>query len=90
LRAPGLAAWDLSVNKDTALPFLGEAGKVQARAEVFNVLNHANFSLPNERAFTGDTVAAAGASRAPAANVGKITTTSTSSRQIQLTLKPIF
>ena len=42
LRGPGLSTWDLSLNKDTALPFL-ESAKLQFRAEIFNVLNHANF-----------------------------------------------
>jgi hypothetical protein len=97
LRGPGLVNWDLSVSKDTALPFLGEAGKVQFRAEMFNILNHANFAIPggtsggnNQRVFTGGTTAAAGASQAPVANVGVITATTTSSRQIQLTLKLMF
>jgi hypothetical protein len=106
LRGPGLVNWDFSVSKDTALPFLGEAGKVQFRAEMFNILNHANFAIPggtsggnNQRVFTGGTTALvnkvlvrvpAGASQPPVANVGKITATSASSRQIQLTLKLIF
>jgi len=97
LRGPGLVEWDLSVSKDTALPFLGESGKLQFRIEMFNLLNHSNFAMPggtsggnNQRVFTGGTAAAAGASQAPVANVGKITATSTSSRQIQLALKVIF
>ena len=42
LVGPGLVDWDLSFNKDTKLGFLGEAGNLQFRAEIFNVLNHAN------------------------------------------------
>ena len=47
LRGPGLADWDLALNKDTGLPFLGEQGKLEFRAEVFNILNHANFAMPS-------------------------------------------
>jgi Carboxypeptidase regulatory-like domain/TonB dependent receptor len=92
LRGPGLTTWDLSVNKDTVLPFLGESAKLQFRAEIFNILNHANFSFPANigRVFAGTLTDAAGASEAPITNVGKITTTATSSRQIQLALKVIF
>jgi len=93
LRGPGLGTWDFSLNKDTALPFLGEAGKLQFRVEIFNILNRANFSLPvsgNQRVFAGTLTDAAGASEPPVVNVGQITTTATSSRQIQLALKVIF
>jgi len=92
LRGPGLSTWDLSLNKDTALPFLGESTKLQFRAEIFNLLNHANFSIPASigRVFVGTLTDPAGASEAPISNVGKITTTATSSRQIQLALKVIF
>ena len=92
LRGPGLNTWDLSLNKDTALPFFGEGGKLQFRAEIFNLLNHANFAFPASfgRVFTGTLTDPAGASEAPIPNVGRITATSTSSRQIQLALKVIF
>jgi hypothetical protein len=92
LRSPGLNTWDLSLNKDTGLPFLGEGGKLQFRAEVFNLLNHANFAIPanNGRVFNGTLTDPSGASGAPIANVGRITRTATSSRQIQLALKIIF
>jgi hypothetical protein len=46
LTGPGLVNWDLSFNKDTKLGFLGEAGNLQFRAEIFNLLNHANL-VPN-------------------------------------------
>ena len=92
LRGPGLSTWDVSLNKDTGLRFLGENAKVQFRLEIFNILNHANFSLPSTigRVFTGALTDPAGASEAPIPNVGKIQTTATSSRQIQLALKLLF
>jgi hypothetical protein len=46
LTAPGLFNWDLSMNKDTKLALLGEAGNLEFRAEFFNVFNHANFGQP--------------------------------------------
>src|SRR6266516_3258979 len=92
LPGPGLSTWDLSLNKDTGLRFAGESAKLQFRAEIFNILNHANFSIPASigRTFVGTLTDPAGASEAPIPNVGKITTTATSSRQIQLALKVIF
>jgi hypothetical protein len=84
LRGPGLFNWDLSLNKDM--------GRLQFRAEIFNILNHTNFALPASvgRTFVGTLTDAAGASEAPIANVGRITQTATPSRQIQLALKFIF
>ena len=89
--------------KDTKLGFLGEAGNVEIRAEVFNVLNRPNFGYPSGVAYTGATTnltgginglqneAPTGASIAnPFGTAGQITQTTTSSRQIQLALKLIF
>jgi hypothetical protein len=98
LRGPGLAEWDFSLNKDTKVKWLGEAGALEFRAEVFNLLNHANFGAPGSEAFTGSLSDPAGASEAPAGasvanplgTAGKITATATTSRQIQLALKLIF
>jgi len=89
LRGPGLVDWDFSLVKDTAMPVLGEAGAVEFRAEFFNLMNHANFALPNGNVFTGaltDTTPY----DAPLATAGQITSTVTTSRQIQLALKIIF
>jgi hypothetical protein len=109
LRGPGVGTWNFSINKDTRLGFLGEQGNLEFRAEIFNLLNRANFGPPNNVVFTGttafnnappntpsssaggniETPANAGKSN-PFGNVGQITTTSTTSRQIQLALKVIF
>ena len=43
-RAPGLAQWDLGVNKNFRIR---EDLSVQFRSEFFNVLNHTNFGIPN-------------------------------------------
>jgi hypothetical protein len=78
LIGPGLATWDLSFLKDTRL---SERTNLQFRAELFNVLNRANFNTPNAIVFTPTGVS-------PTAGV--ITSTSTSSRQIQFGLKLLW
>ena len=50
LPGPHLANVRHVQSKDTAAPFLGEAGKIQFRAEFFNIFNHANFALPGSGA----------------------------------------
>jgi hypothetical protein len=80
LNGPGLAELDFSVLKVTALT---EKVKLQFRAEFFNILNHANFGIPNTVVFT-----AAGTTPSPTAGV--ITSTATTSRQIQFGLKLLW
>jgi hypothetical protein len=70
---------------------LGKQGFVQFRGEFFNVLNHANFGMPSSATvFSGATSAFGAYQQAPLAGVGQITTTATTSRQIQFALKLIF
>jgi hypothetical protein len=92
LRGPGLGQWDFSLVKDTALGFLGETGSVQFRAEFFNILNRANFAMPNGFVFPGAPTDVGAYSEAPNSTAGQITQTpaSNTSRQIQLALKFIF
>jgi hypothetical protein len=90
LRGPGLGNWDLSLVKDTPLGFLGEAGSMQFRVEVFNLLNRANFGSPSVAAFSGNTTDLGSYSEAPVSNAGQITTTATASRQVQLALRFSF
>ncbi|GAC1636817.1 MAG: hypothetical protein NVS9B14_16160 [Candidatus Acidiferrum sp.] len=78
LRGPGLVTWDFSTQKDTKL---NERLNLQLRAEIFNLLNRANFNMPNEVAFTPQGVS-------PTAGV--ITSTTTSSRQVQFGLKLLW
>ena len=83
--------WDFSFVKDTAVPFLGEQASVEFRAEVFNILNHANFGMPaSATVFNGAASVLGAYQQAPLAGVGQITTTVTTSRQIQFALKLIF
>jgi hypothetical protein len=78
IQGPGLATWDFSVLKDTRIR---EQLGLQFRAEIFNLLNRANFNLPNAVVFTPSGVS-------PTA--GAITSTSTTSRQVQFGLKLLF
>ncbi|HEX3681318.1 MAG TPA: hypothetical protein VHU83_02165 [Bryobacteraceae bacterium] len=80
LIGPGIAQLDFSALKNTAL---SERVNLQFRAEFFNILNHANFGTPNPVVFTS-------ASTVPAPTAGVITSTSTTSRQIQFGLKLLF
>ena len=102
LRGPGLGDWDFSLMKDTKVGFLGEQGSLQFRAEFFNLLNRANFGLPSVNVFAGNLAACpstiqcniqtpiASSSTNQLGNVGRITTTATTPRQIQLALKIVF
>jgi hypothetical protein len=78
LRGPGLATVDFSLLKDTRI---SERFTLQFRAEAFNLLNRANFGVPNTTVFSGTNFAAA---------AGLITSTTTTSRQLQGALKLIF
>lgn len=43
-RGFGVNDWDLGINKNFGIPRIGEAGRLQVRAEFFNVWNHTQFS----------------------------------------------
>lgn len=81
LIGPGIAEVDLSISKDTAIA--GEGVRLQFRAEAFNLFNRANFFRPASTVFTGPT-------GIPLGNAGRITTTTTTARQIQFALKLVF
>ena len=91
LHGPGISNLDFSVLKDTRIT---EKVRLQFRAEFFNILNHANFGLPGgiggTPAAVNAFVAAANGAGNPNAVFGKITTTTTNSRQIQFALKLLF
>jgi hypothetical protein len=78
LTGPGLATWDFSALKNTAA---GEHLTIQFRAELFNLLNRANFNTPNLIVFTPTGVSG---------TAGAITSTSTTSRQVQFALKLLW
>ena len=78
LRGPGLFSLDTSFLKRIRIT---EGLNLQFRAEAFNILNHSNFSYPNEVLFQGTQYSSSG---------GVITATATPARQIQFALKLIF
>jgi hypothetical protein len=84
-RGPRFANVDLSLVKNTRVGALGNAGSVQFRLEVFNLLNHPNFATPDRQVFAG-----VSATEAPLPTAGRITSTVTTSRQVQLGVKVIF
>jgi len=46
LTGPGLINIDVSLNRSVPLKWLGEAGRLNLRADAFNFLNHANLNNP--------------------------------------------
>jgi hypothetical protein len=97
LIGPGLLDMDYSLVKDTSVKWLGEAGKVEFRAEFFNILNHPNFAQPTGRTVFSGTLT--DTTENPVTNVGLIQSTATgttatqssgNSRQIQFGLKIVF
>jgi hypothetical protein len=78
LTGPGLGEVDLSLFKKIAI---SEKLNLQFRAECFNLQNRANFGTPNAIVFANGVVS-------PSA--GLITSTVTTSRQIQFGLKLMF
>jgi carboxypeptidase family protein/TonB-dependent receptor-like protein len=77
---PGLATFDFSLIKNNPVR---EKMNVQFRAEFFNVLNRPNFSSPNAIVFLNT-------SGVPSGDAGRISGTTTASRQIQFGLRIYF
>jgi hypothetical protein len=86
LIGPGLTSLDFSLFKNSYIKRISEKFNVQFRAEVFNILNHANFAPPstptNTDIFDG-TGTLSGAA-------GLLNRTTTTSREIQFAVKVIF
>ena len=47
IRGPVLSDSNISINKDTRVKWLGEAGSLQFRVEMFNAFNHPSFLQPS-------------------------------------------
>ena len=77
LRGPGILAFDLALHKTL---FSTERQSVELRGEAFNMTNHPNFQVPSGRALFTSSGGRIG-------SAGRVTSTSTSSRQIQLALR---
>jgi hypothetical protein len=78
LNGPDLKEIDVSLFKTIPIT---EKTRLLFRAEAFNIANRANFGVPNFLVFSGESIS-------PSA--GQITSTVTSSRQIQFGLKLMF
>jgi len=83
LIGPGLSNLDFSLFKNNYIRRISETFNAQFRAEVFNILNHPNFSpppFPNNTDIFDST-------GAPNPSVGNLISTTTTAREIQLALK---
>jgi hypothetical protein len=80
LDGPSLKQFDLALAKRWSL---SERMNLQFRSDVFNLFNHTNLNTPNP-------VVYASATGAPSPTAGVITSTATTSRQMQLGLKLLW
>lgn len=79
LIGPGFVNVDMTISKSTSL---NERLKADFRAEFFNLMNRANFDLPNHSTFNSN--------GSPFGAAGRIQNTVSTSRQIQFGLKLTF
>jgi hypothetical protein len=84
LIGPGISKLDFSVFKNNPVKRISESFNVQFRTEVFNILNHTNFSSPTDNLNVFDQ------NGQPVDSAGLITSTQTPSRQVQFALKFIW
>ena len=82
---PDLRTLDVALTKRAALSQLGRNARIEFRLEAFNLLDRANFGVPSLIAFAGTA-----AQEVPLSTFGRITTTVTSARQLQLGVKVLF
>ena len=85
LTGPGVFELDMGISK--TIRFSENMG-LQLRAEAFNLTNHTNFGFPNAQLYTGTNPNTGAAIPNPFAGV--ITSTATTSRQLQLSAKFTF
>jgi len=87
LSGPGLENLDFSVFKNIPIRRVSENFNVQFRAEFFNILNRANFAVP----VTPDNVTIFDSTGALLQGIaGKLTSTTTTSREIQFAIKLVW
>lgn len=95
---PGLVNLDFSVVKNTYVKRISETFNVQFRAEMFNILNHANFNVPVDNgqqtlldpSKAGIGIVPADPATAIVSGAGVIDATATISRQVQFAMKVIW
>ena len=81
LTGPGLATLDLAFAKGTPI-FNRAGGRLEFRLDIFNALNHVNFGTPQRIVFPG-----VRQGEAPISTAGRITSTTTGPREVQLSLR---
>jgi hypothetical protein len=86
LIGPGTSNLDFSLFKNFHIKRISEGFNVQFRAELFNILNHANFAVP----VTPDHTDIFDSTGAPTGVAGLLTSTTTDARQIQFGLKVVW
>jgi hypothetical protein len=89
LIGPGIMSLDFSIFKNNHIRRISENFNVQFRAEMFNILNHANFAPPGPGDGNTDIFAADGTSLA-GSTAGALLRTTIPERQIQFAIKIIF
>ncbi len=77
LYGPGCAQINAALAKSWKLPFIGEQGALQLRADAYNIVNHTNFGQPN-------------ASVTPGVTGPDLISTASQSRNLQLGVKISF
>jgi len=78
---PGLTNVDFSLFKNNYVKRISETFNVQFRAELFNILNHPNFSPPG---IPSDIFSSNGT---PLTTAGVLTSTVTTAREVQFAIK---
>ena len=89
---PGLVDLDTSFVRNFQVKVRSEGLRIQFRAELFNILNHTNFSPPTSTSAQLFGLSGKGATAVlnPIPSAGFLSATSTTSRQIQFALKVSF
>jgi hypothetical protein len=83
---PGVTSLDFSVFKNNHIRRISESFNVQFRAEIFNILNHANFAPPT----TPDNTDIFKSDGSGTGVEGLLSRTTTTAREIQFAIKIIF
>src|SRR5882762_9325930 len=86
LIGPGVTSLDFSLFKNNYIKSISERFNIQFRAEIFNILNHPNFAPPSTPSNT-DIFDGTGT---PNSVAGRLTSTTTTAREIQVAVKVIF
>lgn len=82
LTGPGLATLDVELTKSLLRGLFRPGGRVELRLAAFNLFNRPNFGMPQRIVFAG-----LRQDEAPLGSAGRITSTTTGPRELQLTIR---